>query len=869
MRAGDDEVADAGEPRPGAGELRRLLVVAAAQGLDADDGRGGLGGLDHGEHVGGEQLAPGMVGQREGRHWRQYFTILIGFDKNRAPRVLLVGAYERDNFGDLLFLLVTERYLDGAEIVAAAPFAADMRDLLGRHVPAYGPLLHAEPFDAIWTVGGQVGTVDVRRAYRMSASPAAWRRFAAGTEAERLDRLRQEVGETPLVSPYIPLPFAFPRNAGAVTVLNSVGIAGARGIEPLRREAVFAALRGATAIAVRDLGSSRLLSDLGIDHRLAPDAVHALGVLDPPSAIRMPTWRSCRSRAPGCAGSGTRASGPPSPPARSSRGGPSASCSPGPPPAMTPSTTTSGRAAPRAASTSTILDERRPLELVDHIRRARVVVGTSLHVRIVAAAYGVPRVSLSKPKPTRYARLWDPDMPFDVALEGLDAAIEAALARGRRPEAAEHAAGLSLAAHENLEALARLVRVPGPGEVAQRVADRHPHQLAALAARLTAQQDEIARASARPRAEGRARPMEASDPTILDKFDRQCRVTGVKPSVSVIVPVFNPGANIDECIDSLLGQTMPAGELELIFVDDGSTDATPARLDALAAEHAHVRVERIPNSGWPGRPRNLGMDLARGEFVYFVDNDDWLELDAIERMHATALRDGADVVIGKVVGHGKTVPRELFRESLHAVPFDSVRLLALLTPHKLFRREMLVEHGIRFPEGRRRLEDHLFVVHAYFHATAISVLADRPCYHWALRDRAGHASHQRLDPVGYFGNVREVLDVVCEHTEPGAFRDSLLAHWYRGKMLGRVGGSHLRGAPAPPACTSATPSASSRSSATTRASTRGWRSTCGCAPCCCATGATTRSTRSRSWRRGCAPGSRCGSAATGTGSRCA
>jgi len=261
------------------------------------------------------------------------------------------------------------------------------------------------------------------------------------------------------------------------------------------------------------------------------------------------------------------------------------------------------------------------------------------------------------------------------------------------------------------------------------------------------------------------------------------------PSVSVIVPVFNPGAHIDDCISSLLGQSMPPGELELIFVDDGSTDGTPARLDALAAEHPHVRVEHIPNSGWPGRPRNLGMDLARGEYVYFVDNDDWLERDAVERLHERARLDGADIVIGKVVGHGKYVPRELFRENLHAVPFDSVKLLGLLTPHKLFRRDLLVEHGIRFPEGRRRLEDHMFVVHAYFHAAGISVLADRACYHWMLRDRTQNASYRELEPEGYFGNVREVLDLVCAHTPPGPFRDTLLAHWYRGKMLGRVGGA--------------------------------------------------------------------------------
>ena len=265
----------------------------------------------------------------------------------------------------------------------------------------------------------------------------------------------------------------------------------------------------------------------------------------------------------------------------------------------------------------------------------------------------------------------------------------------------------------------------------------------------------------------------------------------MQPSVSVIVPVYNPGHDIDDCIDSLLAQSMPAGALELIFVDDGSTDGTPARLDALAAEHPHVNVVHIPNSGWPGRPRNIGIDMAHGEFVYFVDNDDWLEPDAVERLHAAAVGDGADIVIGKVVGHDRKVPRGMFRETLHAAPFDSVKFLGLLTPHKLFRTAMLREHEIRFPEGRLRLEDHLFVVHAYFHAAGISVLADRPVYHWVLRDIARHASSRRLHPEGYYGNVREVLDVVCEHTQPGPWRDRLLTHWYRGKMLGRVGGRNF------------------------------------------------------------------------------
>ena len=256
--------------------------------------------------------------------------------------------------------------------------------------------------------------------------------------------------------------------------------------------------------------------------------------------------------------------------------------------------------------------------------------------------------------------------------------------------------------------------------------------------------------------------------------------------VSVVVPVFNPGHRIDECIRTLLDQSLPASDYEVIFVDDGSTDGTGARLDALAAAHTNVRVQHIPNSGWPGRPRNVGLDMAKGEFVYFVDNDDWVGHEALERLCARAVRDDADVVVGKVVGHGKSVPRDLFaRDRKARVGWPPLQ--GLLSPHKLFRRALLDEHGIRFPEGRVRLEDHLFVMDAYFHARAISILATYPCYHW-LRHEDGNASFGSLDAPVYYRSLRDVLDLVVEHTEPGKTREQLLAHWYRSKMLARVGG---------------------------------------------------------------------------------
>ena len=264
--------------------------------------------------------------------------------------------------------------------------------------------------------------------------------------------------------------------------------------------------------------------------------------------------------------------------------------------------------------------------------------------------------------------------------------------------------------------------------------------------------------------------------------------------VSVIVPVYNPGPYIEDCIASILRQSLPSDEYEAIFVDDGSTDGTGARLDAVAEQHDHVRSLHIPNSGWPGRPRNVGIDAAAGRYVYFVDNDDWIGDEALERLYERAERNEADIVVGKIVGHGpgKYVPRYQFARNVDDASLAdgglSPPLLGLLSPHKLFRRSFLDEHGIRFPEGRRRLEDHVFVMRAFFKARRMSIMADYPCYHWMRREDATNASFNRADPVVYYRAVRDVLDVIDDNTEPGPERDRLYLHWYRSNMLMRMHG---------------------------------------------------------------------------------
>ncbi|AQP45765.1 glycosyltransferase family 2 protein [Tessaracoccus flavus] len=114
------------------------------------------------------------------------------------------------------------------------------------------------------------------------------------------------------------------------------------------------------------------------------------------------------------------------------------------------------------------------------------------------------------------------------------------------------------------------------------------------------------------------------------------------PAISVIVPVYNVAPYLTQCLDSVLAQTF--GDFELLLVDDGSTDGSSALCDAYAARDDRVRVVHQPNAGLSAA-RNAGLKLALGEFITFLDGDDWFDAATLAVARQTALASGADVVL--------------------------------------------------------------------------------------------------------------------------------------------------------------------------------------------------------------------------------
>ena len=255
--------------------------------------------------------------------------------------------------------------------------------------------------------------------------------------------------------------------------------------------------------------------------------------------------------------------------------------------------------------------------------------------------------------------------------------------------------------------------------------------------------------------------------------------------VSIVVPVYNAGPYIDRAAPSLLNQSIGADAYEVIYVNDGSTDDSADRLERLAAEHPHVRVHHQENSGWPGKPRNVGVALAKGEYVQFVDQDDELGLEALERMYALAARNDSDIVLGKLAGT-MIGPRRVYRRTIERGSVTDSGAIETLTSHKMFKREFLLRYDIRYPEGYWRAEDLLFVVRAYARAGVVSVLGDYPCYYWNRRDDGGNNSTAPFDLAGHYERLRVIVDAAKTAEPETELQDRLLRRLYEVEVMSRV-----------------------------------------------------------------------------------
>lgn len=262
---------------------------------------------------------------------------------------------------------------------------------------------------------------------------------------------------------------------------------------------------------------------------------------------------------------------------------------------------------------------------------------------------------------------------------------------------------------------------------------------------------------------------------------------GIAPAVidvSVVVPVYNKGQYLSELIDSLRAQT--SDSFEVWLVDDGSTDGSQRLCDEATAADPRFHVIHQANSGWPGRPRNTGIEASTGRYLFFADADDWCEPTLLADVVGFADTHHSDVVLPAVLSEGHAYATR--EPVLHnAIDVDPREAFLSLTPHKLFRRTYFDGLGLRFTEESVPLEDGRLVARAYVGGGRISRFGDRLGYHYMGREGT-NISYGPRDPAAH---GRSVADIMRSARKMPEFANEIVVDLYRRKLLRYLGPRHL------------------------------------------------------------------------------
>lgn len=240
-------------------------------------------------------------------------------------------------------------------------------------------------------------------------------------------------------------------------------------------------------------------------------------------------------------------------------------------------------------------------------------------------------------------------------------------------------------------------------------------------------------------------------------------------TISIIIPVYNSAEYLPDCLDSVLAQTYR--EIEIILVEDGSTDDSPQICEQYAQKDSRIQVIDCPRKG-PGAARNLGIQAASGTYILFVDSDDLCEPRLTERLLSVREKNTL-VLCGIQVVDEQNNPREAFHENAQVI---SVREYALGPLYmwssnplcggvysKLYDRSILQKNNILFEEDSTYAEDFCFNLSYLRYVETVVILPDL-LYRYRC-GRAGSLTEQNLKEMDFSALWTRRLEVVRQYEE--------------------------------------------------------------------------------------------------------
>lgn len=225
----------------------------------------------------------------------------------------------------------------------------------------------------------------------------------------------------------------------------------------------------------------------------------------------------------------------------------------------------------------------------------------------------------------------------------------------------------------------------------------------------------------------------------------------MNPKVSVIIPTYNAEDYLMDAVNSVINQTFGFENIELILVDDNSSDSTKTIINDLAGKYENVvSVFLEDNSGSPSKPRNIGIQIASTDYIMFMDNDDTYSLSMCEVMYGAIIRENVDVVTCKLnlmLDSKLIVANTFLNNYTEDIKVDSVydfpNLVSPGTPimiwNKIFKKNVILNEDIKFLEGML-YEDVYFSTKFFLNAKGIFVLNNFSGYNYNIRTEEGNTS---------------------------------------------------------------------------------------------------------------------------------
>ncbi len=249
------------------------------------------------------------------------------------------------------------------------------------------------------------------------------------------------------------------------------------------------------------------------------------------------------------------------------------------------------------------------------------------------------------------------------------------------------------------------------------------------------------------------------------------------PRVSVVLPIWNPGPEISRCIASLRNQTLE--DIEMIFVNDCSTDNSMDIARAAAEDDSRIRIIENESNIGPGPSRNRGIEAARGEYLSFVDPDDYIAPDFLELLYREAFAQKADIVKGtlasvKADGTAGAPRRNMNRGIRRGQKAQKPLYMSFYSEHQsaVYRRDFILAQMVRYGTSRKA-EDHTFLLAACFKAQSIS-FADDALYYYC--EHPGSITHtpNAENLHGTVRAIRERIDFILREMPGDAWAPEYL-----------------------------------------------------------------------------------------------